>query len=143
MPLHVNPNDPNDWTWLQTPLPILSRVIGGIITVPMASVALLLAFLKHASARRAWRNGELVEACVVHTRFAATAPFCQAVRVTPQDVRDKGIYTVFLPTSHPQLAGGEWIYILRPSLKSKFAVAAAWFDPAVTVIAEHDEQVEE
>ena len=36
LPIHVNPNDPEDWTWLDAPLPLLSRVIGGIITLPMA-----------------------------------------------------------------------------------------------------------
>jgi hypothetical protein len=128
VPIHVNPGDPEDWTWLDAPLPLLSRVIGGIITLPMALLALLWALVKYARTRRAWRSGMAIEALVVDTRIGAIAPLCRAIRVTPDNDDDKRIYTVFVPRGHPDLVSGDMIFILRPSPRSKSAVAAAWFE---------------
>lgn len=129
LPIRVNPNDPDDFTWLGAPLPLLTHVIGGIITLPMALMAFLWSVAKYAGTRRAWRNGPAIEALVVDTRTAAIAPLCTAVRVTPDDNRDKRIYAVFIPRRHSGLAGGDVILILRPSPRSKTAIAAAWFEP--------------
>jgi hypothetical protein len=126
--IHVNPQNPDDWTWLNKPLPLLDRAIGTIITLPMAALALLWALRLRARFLHTWRKGEAVEAFIVETRSTAVAPRSRAAEVTPVDENDRRIYTVFLPRRLADLEEGDHLCILRRSNQATTAVAAAWFE---------------
>lgn len=126
--IHINPKDPEDWTWLDQPLPLLDRAIGTIITLPMAALSLLWALWVRTRLLKTWRQGQAVEALIVQTRSTAVAPRCRAAEVTPLDENDRRIYTVFLPRGYADLGPGDHVCILRRSARAKSAVAAAWFE---------------
>ena len=128
IPIHVNPKDPSDWTWLNEPFPLRSRAIGGIIALPMAVLALLWAMLRRARLLRIWRDGIAEEALIVETRFTATAPRCRAARVTPADEGDARIFTVYIPPRLANLQRGDSLHMLRPSAQSSNAISVAWFE---------------
>jgi len=128
LPIHVNPNNPEDWTWLDQPLPLLHTLIGAIISFLMAVIAVLMAWLLQRQAVRVWQKCDAVAAWVVDTQFTAIAPRSRAARVTPDMSSDNRLYTVYLPPSLEMLQRGDMLYILRPSAGSSTSVAAAWFE---------------
>ena len=42
LPIHVNPDNPEDWTWLDTPLPFLTRMIGAWVAAPLMAITIFL-----------------------------------------------------------------------------------------------------
>ncbi len=115
LPIHVNPNDPEDWTWLSEPLPLLQRTVGAIVAFPLALLALLMAWLTRGRTLGTWLTGESVEALVLETHFTAIAPLCRAARVTPGQEYDNRVYTVYLPRSLSGLQRGDALFIIRQS----------------------------
>jgi hypothetical protein len=128
LPIHVNPDDPEDWTWLDEPLPMLARMIGGIVAIPLALLALLWALGRQRVMLRIWRHGEAVEALIVESRHTAIAPRSRVARATPADESDARIHTVYLPPRLASLRRGGAICILRLPSRPKRVCAAAWFE---------------
>ena len=128
LPIHVNPQDPEDWTWLNEPMPLLTRAIGTLITLPIAALALAWALLHRWRLLRTWRRGQAVRALIVATRSTAVAPRCRAAEVTPLDENERRIYTVYLPPNLADMEEGDELYIIRRSARSSWAIAAGWFE---------------
>ena len=128
LPIHVNPDDPDDWTWLDEPLPLITQIIGAIIALPLAAATFLRALLMRNTALQLWKGGTTIDAIVLETRSIAVAPLCRAVRVTPDLNGDDRIYTVYVPPSHSKLARGDSLSIIRPRGGATFAIASAWFE---------------
>ncbi|MDB5171637.1 MAG: hypothetical protein JWO87_2353 [Phycisphaerales bacterium] len=125
--IHVNPNDPNDWTWLSAPEPLLTLMTGALVAIPIGVCSLLAALLVRGRMLRVWRTGEAVETLVMDSRNTALAPLSRAARVTPADEDDKRLYKVFVPAGIP-LDRGESVWIIRAKRNSTSAVSAAWFE---------------
>jgi hypothetical protein len=128
LPIHVNPDNPNDWTWLNEPFPIMNRAFGAIITFPLAALVMLYAFLRRAMLLRTWRDGQAVEALVVNARSTAVAPRCRAVEATPSDEKEKRVFIVYLPANQANIEAGDVLYIIRDGTRSTSAIAAGWFE---------------
>jgi hypothetical protein len=124
--IHVNPNDPNDWTWLSAPEPLLTLMTGALVAVPIGICSLLAAMLVRGRMLRVWQTGEAVEALVMDSRNTALAPLSRAARVTPADEEDRRLYKVFVPGG-VTLGHGDSIWIIRAKPDSTSAVSAAWF----------------
>ncbi|HET6249094.1 MAG TPA: hypothetical protein VFE47_15470 [Tepidisphaeraceae bacterium] len=126
--IHVNPKDPEDWTWLNEPLPAVTRMIGAFVVIPIALLTWLWTIFMQRKTLRVWREGTLAEALIVESRHIAVAPRCRAAQVTPADEADQRVFTVYLPPSLAGLRPGDALMIIRPPGSSLKAVAAAWFD---------------
>jgi hypothetical protein len=128
LPIHVNPNDPDDWTWLDQPQSIFTRMIGPIVVMPMALLALLWAMHRRRRALQIWREGKPMEALIVDARSVAVAPSCRVARVTPVEERDQRVFTVYLPARLAKLGRGDVVSILKSDGDLETAMAAAWFE---------------
>lgn len=128
LPIHINPGDPLDWTWLEVPQPLLTQVIGGAIALCIAMLAALAAVWARGRVLRTWREGPADEALVVDSRPAGLAPRSRAVRVTPADEADPRIFNIYVPPPLASVARGDALWIIRPSRNRGAALAAAWFE---------------
>lgn len=127
LPIRVNPDDPEEWTWRDEPMPLLSRIIGSFIALPISLLALLIAYLRYLGLARLWNKGQAIDALIVDTRFIASAPRCRLAHVTPSDESDTRIYTVYLPPSLGDLHRGDSVGIIRSRSQSRKAIGIAWF----------------
>lgn len=130
LPIHVNPNNPEDWTWLNEPLPIATRLIGVMVSAPLAIICLLAALLRLWLAAQTIQHGLLIEALVVDTHFNAFAPLCPAVRTTPRDMGDNRVYTVYLPGDVGTVQQGEGLQVFRPTTFLSPVIALRWCAPS-------------
>ncbi|HZL37480.1 MAG TPA: DUF3592 domain-containing protein [Tepidisphaeraceae bacterium] len=128
LPVHVNPENPEDWTWLAEPMPLFTHVLSGAITLPIAVLALAVAWLVYWRTLRVWREGEARQALVVDGRTTALAPFSRALRVTLADEADPRIFTVYVPRRLSSLSPGDTIWIIRHDQIRGSTLAAAWFE---------------
>lgn len=130
--LHVDPNDPTQWTDRTTSPPFLSRqMIGVAIGAPIAIVLIVAAVLKRRGVLRVWRDGQAAPALVVGTSQTPVAPRCRVVRCTPADSADKRVFTVYLPAEARHISSGDFVWVVHRNGKPEPCYAAAWFDRAV------------
>jgi hypothetical protein len=127
-PLHVNPNDPTDWTDRQEPESIAHRLIAGPVIVAAALITALAALLLRRRSLRTWRDAEAVLFTVVDTRHTALAPLSHSVRCVAASGRDPTIVTVFLPTRFHRPQSGEVLWLIHRPGKPKSAVAAIAYE---------------
>jgi hypothetical protein len=128
LPIKVNPDNPEDWTWLDAPVAMLTRMVGGIVVLPIALLALAWAIARQRLMLKLWREGEAIEALIVETRNTAIAPRSRVARVTPSDDTDRRMYTVYLPATLASLRRGDAVVMIRLSNRAKSALAAAWVE---------------
>jgi hypothetical protein len=125
LPIHVNPNNPEDWTWLDEPMPILTRMIGALVAAPLLLFTIALAVRAGIGVRITWQRGAPLIAQIVSLHSPAVAPRCRVARVTPLDENDNQIFTVNIPPSENGLQAGDEVEIL---VHGKRAAAITWFD---------------
>jgi hypothetical protein len=125
--IFVNPDDPDDWTARSEPGPIGPRLLGAVIALAAALVALAVAWLYRARVLSVWRNGESVEALVIESRNTALAPMSRAVRCTPAEEADTRVFSVYVPARAGKLERGDRIWILSRGKSARGAQSAAWF----------------
>jgi hypothetical protein len=129
--VHVDPNDPEHWTALNKPLPLLRHVLGGLAVLPIAAVAFLVSLALRWRMAQLWRDGEASLALVVDTHTSSLAPLSRAVRCTSaEDDADRRVFTVFVPSAHGRLEPGDTLWVLTPrgSGKRRPVRAVAWFE---------------
>jgi hypothetical protein len=126
--LHVDPDDPGNWTSRTRPAPLLSRqLIGVSVGLPVVAVLGALAVLKQRRLAEVFRNGPAASAMVVGTGQSAVAPRAKAIRCTPAESNDKRVFTVYLPAGAGPVAPGDVLTVIRPSQRPEPAYAVAWF----------------
>jgi hypothetical protein len=127
-PLHVNPNDPTDWTDRKEPESLVHRLIAGTVIIPAALITALAAIFLRQRVLRVWREGPSFLYTVVDTRYSALAPLSHSVRCVVSTGRDSTIITVHLPTKLPRPQHGEVLWLIHPQGKPKAAIAARAFE---------------
>ena len=78
--LHVDPNDPTDWTDRQTPEPLARRLIAGAVIIPAALITALAAVWLRRRVLGVWREGNAALYTVLEMRHSALAPLSHSVR---------------------------------------------------------------
>jgi len=126
--IHVDPNNPENWTPLNEPLPLLQQILGGLLLIPIALMAFAASLWLYGGVLRLWRSGQAVEALALDSHHSALAPLSQTVRCTPADEQDKRVFNVCLPAKAGRPNRGDVIWVLCRSEKSTRAAAAEWFE---------------
>jgi hypothetical protein len=126
--LHVNPNDPTDWTDRQEPESLAHRLATGTVIAAAALLTALATLLLRRRLLHIWRDAEAVLFSVVDTRHTALAPLSHTVRCVSAVGRDPTIVTVFLPTRFPRPQPGELLWLIHRPGKPKSAIAAAAYE---------------
>lgn len=126
--LHVDPNDPGNWTDRQQPDPLGRRLIAGAVIIPAALITAIAALVVRQRLLRVWREGDAALFSVVETRYSALAPLSHTVRCVSSLGRDPTIVTVYLPNRFPRPQTGEVLWLIHPLGKAKAAIAARAFE---------------
>ncbi len=127
LPLLVDPDNPDNWTW-HTEAPSLAReLLAAWLLLPVVPLFLLVGWIIRGSLLRCWKNAEARPALVLETSQSALAPLSRAVRCTLLDNRDRRVFTVFVPSSVARFNKGDAIWLLVPSARSSVALAAVNF----------------
>jgi len=126
--IHVDPNDPTNWTDRTTPEPLARRLIAGAVIIPAALITALAAVFLRQRVLRVWREGQPFLFTVVDTRYSALAPLSHTVRCVVSTGRDSTIITVHLPMRSPRPQRGEVLWLIHPQGKPKAAIAARAFE---------------
>jgi hypothetical protein len=127
--LRVDPNDPDRWTARTKTPPLGGRqLIGVAVGAPVVALLALLAALKRRRMLDVWANGQAIPAQVLGTGTSPVAPQSRSLRCTSADLRDKRVFTVFVPSA--SVAAGDELWAVRIPEKPEPTVAAAWFERA-------------
>ena len=128
IPIRVDADDPDNWTPLTEPLPLLQQILGGLLLMPVAFLAFVVSLWLYEGVLRLWRGGQAIEAIALDAHNSALAPMSHAVRCTPTNEQDKRVFTVCVPPKAGKPNPGDVLWVLCPSERSTRAVAAAWFE---------------
>jgi hypothetical protein len=126
--LHVDPNDPTDWTDRTKPEPLAHRLVAGTVIIPAALITALAAVLLRQRVLRVWREGQSFLYTVVDARYSALAPLSHTVRCVVSTGRDSTVITVHLPMKLPRPQHGDVLWLIHPQGKPKAAIAARAFE---------------
>src|SRR5688572_23195450 len=85
IPIRVDPNNPDRWTYRKEPPGIVADLLGAALAFALAPLALLAAVSLRRGVLRTWRDGEAADAIVVARHTTALAPRARAVRCTPAE----------------------------------------------------------
>ncbi len=126
--LHVDPNDPTDWTDRQTPEPLARRLIAGAVIIPAALITALAALWLRRRVLGVWREGDAVLYTVLETRHSALAPLSHSVRCVVNTGRNSTVISVYLPRKLPRPQRGEVLWLIHRQGKPQAAIAARAFE---------------
>jgi hypothetical protein len=126
--LHVNPNDPSEWTDRTTAEPIARRLIAGAVVIPAALATGFAALFGHRRMLRIWREGQSSAYSVYDTRHSALAPLSHAVRCVSAQGQGDDLVTVYLPTKLPRPNAGDVLWLIQLAGKPSAAIAAQAFE---------------
>ncbi len=123
----VNPDDPDDWTELTAAEPLLHRILGGLIPLPIAAAAFGVSILMHDRMARTWRNGLPVACLVIESRHSALAPQSRMIRCTPATEGDERLFTVYAPArgGGRRLREGDSLWVIASPTGANQAIAVA------------------
>jgi len=128
VPIHVDPNDPQNWTARTQPPPLAQSLFVGFIMLPVALVLLPIAAMKRKRLLQTWQSGHAELAVVIERQQTPLAPLSHAIRCGLRDRRDKRVFTVFVPRGGTTLQKNDLLWIVMPNAKSAKPVAARWFE---------------
>jgi hypothetical protein len=126
--LRIDPDQPDVWTYRSEPTSIVAALLGPIIVFPLGLIGLLVALWKRGRLERLWKTGPARLAIVIETRQTALAPMSKLVRVTPQGVGDRRLYTVYVPHTVRQLQHGDLLWMISHPDNATHVAAAVWFE---------------
>lgn len=129
IPIRVDPEDPKRWTARTEPTPLARHLVGGLLVLPAAALALLVAWIRRRKVLRVWRDGTALPVKVIELQQSALAPRSWAVRCAAEDPKDQRIYAAYVPRSLADLRRGEVLWIVRPPKAAAPALAAVAFAP--------------
>jgi hypothetical protein len=148
IPIRVDPEDPQRWTYRRQPPGIVADLLGAALAFALAPLALLASVALRRGVLRTWRDGEAADAIVVGRHGTALAPGTRAVKCTPAGPQAEEeaegapaqpephhapagggsrVHTVYVPLRHGDAAGDLLRVILPPRGKGR-PLAAAWFE---------------
>ena len=97
VPLLVDPNDTQHWTYRTIGPPFASQLVAPGIAAGVCLIAGIIAAVEHARVLRTLRTGEAWLGRVIDVNTSALAPLARQVRVVAADAKQKQLQTVFVP----------------------------------------------
>ena len=125
VPVHIDPNDPENWTSRNRVPSLAVAMIAAILVGPVAIVAGLVAMVARSGVLKTYRSGTLTPAIVSANKQTPLAPRSRAI-VCSLTTGGRSI-EVFVPPSLAKLAPGEPIDLLLPPRGGR-PLSAAWFE---------------
>jgi len=125
VPVHIDPNDPENWTSRNGVPSLAVAMIATILVAPVAIVAGLVAMMARAAVLKTYRTGALTPATVTVNKQTPLAPRSRAIVCTLAS-GGRSI-EVFVPPPLAKLAPGESIDLLLPPRGGR-PLSAAWFE---------------
>jgi hypothetical protein len=125
--VRVDPQDPENWTSLASPMPLHDRIMGSLLTLPALLAAFAVATLRRKQLACLWEHGIVTPSLVVSSSVSALSPLGKAVRCTPATEGDARVFNVYLPGRRTPPEPGEMIDLLAKAAPSARAVAAEFF----------------
>ena len=125
--IHVDPQDPENWTALAEPIALRDRVMEAILTIPAVAAVCLAAIARRRALLRLWKHGIVTPSLVVSSSISALSPFGRLVRCTPAAEGDSRVFSVYLPRRRTPPEPGETIDLLAWAAPSQRGVAAEFF----------------
>jgi hypothetical protein len=123
IPLRVDPGDPRVWTNRTVPPSLWGKMLGPLLLLPAALLAVVVAVVARGRVAKLWRTGEARQAVVVETKQTPLAPLSQAVRCAIVG-GDKRLITVYVPQRGGRVKKGDVIWVVAQGAR---AVAAGAF----------------
>jgi hypothetical protein len=124
IPLHIDPNDPLNWTVRDKLPPLALAMIGPILVLPVALICGLIAVANRSSVLKTYRDGRLADAIVAANKQTPLAPRSRAVRCSL--TAGSRMMEVYVPNTAGRLNEGDPVQVLVPTRGRP--LAAAWFE---------------
>lgn len=122
--LHVNPNNPTDFTDLSSPESFFRGVIaGGVVILPVLAGTAAAAWYARRQALNTWRDGITDIYAVIDARNTALAPHSHSVRCIRADGTDLRIVTVYVPNHVADPREGDLLWLVHPRNNPRAALA--------------------
>jgi hypothetical protein len=125
--IHVDPQNPENWTALAEPMPLRDRVMGAILTFPAALALFAAAIVRRRAVVRLWRHGIVTPSLLLSSSISALSPLGRLARCTPAAEGDSRVFTVYLPGRRTAPEPGAAIDLLTKAAPSQCAVAVEFF----------------
>ncbi len=129
--IHVDRNDPTQWTDRSTPTPLLDSLFVGLLALPVVPLLLLFGYLQLRKLRLLWKTGSSSLAVVFEKKISPIAPRSYAVRASLADSRDRKLFTVYVPRAGMGLDRGDSIWVITGKNKQQ-PLAALWMPARAT-----------
>lgn len=122
--IHIDPDDPGNWT-VRSSYPTLAlAMIGPILVLPVAVICGLIALAARRAVLKTYRDGRLADAVVSANRQTPLAPRSRAIECSL--ATGSRSMEVFVPGSLSHLQEGDAVTVLLPPGRGR-PLAAAWF----------------
>jgi len=122
--LHVNPNDPTEFTDRSSPEPFFRGLIAGaVVILPVLAGTVVAAWLARKQVLATWQQGITDIYGVIDARNTALAPRSHSVRCIRADGTDLRIVTVYVPNHVADPREGDLLWLVHPRNNSRAALA--------------------
>jgi len=130
VPIKIDPDDPNQWTYLTESPPIWESeaVLSAGLMAPFVAAAALVSWLLRRRVLATWQTGTANLFMVEGTTQTALAPSSRAVRCRPLEGRDHRLVSVFIPRRVADPKVGELLWLIHPPGKPAAALAAIAYE---------------
>jgi hypothetical protein len=128
IPIHVNPNDPSEWTDLVKAQSLAWRLVAASVIIPIFAATLATTVILRHKIIRTWREGVTMAYSVEGVQRSALAPLSHTVRCMPLEGRQARIVTVYLPGRLPKPAVGDILWLICAPNHHVGTVAAIAFE---------------
>jgi hypothetical protein len=122
--IHIDPNDPGNWTVRSTYPTLALAMIGPILVLPVAVICGLIALAGRRAVLKTYRDGQPVEAIVSTNRQTPLAPGSRAIQCSLTS--GSRMMEVFVPGALSQLKENDAVAVLIPPGRGR-PLAVAWF----------------
>ena len=123
--LHIDPNDPLNWTIRDEVPPLPLAMIGPILVLPVALLCGLISLVGRSKTLKTYQHGSLVDATVSTNKQTPLAPRSRAIRCSL--TTGSRMMEVFVPRPAAQLNEGDTVQVILPPGRGR-PLAAAWFE---------------
>jgi hypothetical protein len=129
VPIKIDPNDPNQWTYRTQIPPIAHALVEPGLMAPFTAAALTASVLLRRRILRTWTNG-VAEEFVVETVGGPTAlaPASRAVRFRSMNGRDQRLICISIPQRLATMKPGDVQWLIHPPGKPAAALAAVVYE---------------
>lgn len=125
--IHIDPNDPGNWTVRSTYPTLALAMIGPILVMPVALISMLIALAGRRAVLKTYVDGQPVDAIVSSNKQTPIAPGSRAIQCSLTS--GSRMMEVFVPGTLSHLKEGDAVQVLIPPGRGR-PLAVEWFRAA-------------